>query len=55
MARVKLWTIGLGVTSILLAAFCVVLAVLLYQRPRLSAVNSSNPYIMFDSKTAHLV
>lgn len=51
MTRAKLWIIGLGVVSVLLAALCVALAALLYQRPRFSATNGNNPYIMFDSKT----
>lgn len=44
--------IALSVVSALLAVLCGILAFLLYNQSRFIASKSSNPYIMFDTKTA---
>jgi hypothetical protein len=44
--------IALSVLCTALVALCAILAFLLYGKPRFITSNSSNPYIMFDTKTA---
>ena len=48
----KAWIIGLAGLSIILAGTTILLALMLYQRPRFTSTNGRSPYVMFDTRTA---
>ncbi len=43
---------GLATACLILAIISIVLATMLYQKPRFAPTKSESPYVMFDNKTA---
>jgi len=48
----KTWFLCLAILSAVLAVVSVTLAIILFRQQRFVPVNGSNPYIMFDNRTA---